>query len=297
MNNAYLILPDFTLILIGWLLHRATDWSTGFWTGLEKLVYFVLFPALLFISIARVPFAADTAARFLLTGIATTLTGVALGYAAKPFSAADPLSFASGVQCAFRFNSFIALAPAAQIGGATGVALLSLLLGMAVPICNVASVWGLARHGSYNLARELLRNPLVLSTLAGYVFNVLRIPVPEPLAMTLSRLGNASVALGLIAVGAGLRLTGLHAAPRLSAWFISVKLLALPAVAFLLGTLLSLTPLQLQIVVMFAALPSASSSYILATRMGGNGPMVAFIVSATTIGSIVTLPFWLQLVL
>ncbi len=296
MHNAWLILPDFALILLGAAVYRYAGFGLEFWRGLEKLVYFVLFPALLFTAITRVPFAAG-AGHFILIGILTTVTGALLGYLAKIRLKAEQRSFASAVQCAFRFNSFLALAPAAKIGGEAGVALISLLIGVTVPICNIISVWGLARAGDFRILRELSRNPLILATLGGFLFNASGLVLPTPLVATLSRLGQAAVPLGLLAVGAGLRLSGVREAPALSAWMIGVKLLMLPAAALTLARGANLSELQTQIVVLFAALPSASSSYILATRMGGNGPLVAFIVSAATIGSIFTLPFWLGQVL
>jgi malonate transporter len=97
-------------------------------------------------------------------------------------------------------------------------------------------------------------------------------------------------------VGAGLRLSGLHEAKGLAAWLLAVKLLAVPAVAFLLGRYLQLPPLQMEIAVMFCALPTASSCYVLATRNGGNGPFVAFLISAGIAISIGTLPMWLTLI-
>jgi predicted permease len=89
----------------------------------------------------------------------------------------------------------------------------------------------------------------------------------------------------------------LHEAKGLAAYFIAVKLIALPAIAFALGLWIGLSPLQMQIAVMFAALPTAPSAYVLAARLGGNAPFVAFIVSAGTLLSVATLPLWLSLVL
>ena len=70
----------------------------------------------------------------------------------------------------------------------------------------------------------------------------------------------------------------------------------MPAAALLLGRWAGLPLLQLQIVVIFCALPTASSCYVLAARLGGNGPYVAFLVSASTLLSVATLPLWLALV-
>ncbi|MGZ5039031.1 MAG: hypothetical protein ACXWAW_19600, partial [Usitatibacter sp.] len=60
MQTALLILPNFVLIVIGLALARRFDFGRDFWAGLEKLVYYVLFPALLFrsLAIARIDFAA-----------------------------------------------------------------------------------------------------------------------------------------------------------------------------------------------------------------------------------------------
>ena len=169
---------------------------------------------------------------------------------------------------------------------------MALIIGFAVPICNAAAVHALV-HKSGGLVRELVRNPLLLATVAGVLFNLTGLALPEVLVATLSRLGNASVALGLISVGAGLQLSGMQAPKGLSTYFLGVKLLALPAIAFGLGTWIGLPSLQLQIAVMFCALPTASSAYVLAARMGGNGPFVAFLISVGTLVSIVTLPLWL----
>ncbi len=293
MSLALVILPEFLLILLGALFQRTMHWGEGFWQGLEKLVYFVLFPALLFVSIVRVPFA-PSAGRFLCVGAAVTLCGALAGYAAKLLIHSDRLNFASGVQCAFRFNSFLALAPATKLGGDAGLALLSLLIGIAVPICNLISVWGLARTQDTGVLRELARNPLIVATLSGLLCNLAGLHLPLLADAVLHRLGQASVPLGLLAVGAGLRWVGAREAPLLATWFIAVKLLLLPMLALVFTRFTGLSVLQTQIVVMFAALPSASSSYILAMRMGGNGPLVAFIVSAATITSLGTLPFWLM---
>ena len=120
--------------------------------------------------------------------------------------------------------------------------------------------------------------------------------LPEVAGVVLARLGGASIALGLLMVGAGLRLSGLKESKLMVAWFTGIKLLAVPAAAFFIGRYLQLPPLQWQIAVLFCSLPTASSAYILATRMGGNGPATAFLISFGTLVSAITIPFWLTLV-
>ncbi len=296
MSIATILLPDFALILIGFALFRYTDWGPAFWTGLEKLIYFILFPALLFYSTSRAPLDFDSTSKLIQVAMLAVLSGIALGWLAKPLFRVGPMVFESGVQTAFRFNSYISLAVASRLGGDEGTALMGLIIGFAVPTCNFAAVHALA-HRSGGLLREVMRNPLLLATAGGLLFNVSGLQLPEVGHLILVRLGNASIALGLIAVGAGLRLAGNSEARGIGSYFLAVKLLAVPAITYVAGTWIGLPPLQLQIVVMFAALPTASSAYVLAVRMGGNGPLVAFLISASTVLSLFTLPLWLSLVL
>lgn len=296
MSSALLLVPDFSLILIGWLLVRYTPFDRAFWSGVERLVYFVLFPALLLQSTNSAVFDFSSTSAMLGLALLVLACGMAGGYAVKWVLRPDAMSFASGVQTAFRFNSYIGLALASRLGGTEGLALMAVIVGCTVPLCNVAAVWALARHGETALWKELARNPLILATAGGLVTNLLGLHAPEVLAMTLSRLGSASTALGLMTVGAGLQMSGATGTVGPVAWWTGVKLLAMPCVAWLVGRHLPLTALQYQIVVLYASLPTASSAYILAVRMGGNGPMVAATISVMTVAAIVTTPLWLALV-
>lgn len=295
MSIATILLPDFTLILLGLLLRRFTRWGDEAWAGMERMVYFVLFPALLFYSTSRMPLDFGATGRLLEGGLLVLLGGVLLGWVAKAIFNNSHKDFASGVQTAFRFNSYIGLALASRLGGEHGTSLMALLIGFSVPVANMAAVHALM-HGSRGLGKELAKNPLLIATISGILFNLAGLHLPEVAGIVLSRMGNASIALGLILVGAGLKLSGLKEGRGLSAWFIGVKLLASPALALAFARWAGLAPLQMQILVSFAALPTASSAYVLAARLGGNGPLTAFIISAGTLVSMATLPVWLYLV-
>jgi predicted permease len=295
MQVISLLLPDFILILMGVIIFRITNWGEAFWAGMEKMVYYLLFPALLFYSTARLQLNLTTTGTFVEVGVLALLAGVALTWIGKPFIKAGPMTYESGMQTAFRFNSYIALALASRLAGEKGVGLMALLIGFGVPLCNMAAVHALA-HRSGNLGSELVRNPLLIATGSGLLFALCGFTLPEVAGAVLSRLGSASIALGLLMVGAGLRLSGIREDKLMTTYFTAIKLLAVPAVAYVLGRWLELPQLQLQIVVLFCSLPTASSCYILAARMGGNGPMTAFLISLGTLVSAVTIPFWLMLV-
>ncbi len=292
MNTALLLLPDFALILIGAAIRRWMHLGDHFWRGIEKLVYFILFPALLISAIVKTRLDLGAALPLLATAFAAMAGGMLLGMLPKPFTRMPALTYASMFQCAYRFNSYIALAVAGMLFGSPGIATMGLIVGAAVPLANFVSVWMLARHGEVGLWREVARNPLIWGTATGFLLNLAGFVPPAPVQVFLGRLADAAIALGLISVGAALRLERTPGVGGFSAWLLVVKLLALPLVALVVGAQVGLTGLNYQIVVLFAALPTASSAYILAMRMGGDGKSVAWLISATTLGSMLTLPLW-----
>ncbi|WP_295641600.1 AEC family transporter [uncultured Methylibium sp.] len=295
MRDLLLLLPDFLLIVVGFLVCRYTVLGRPVWESAEKLVYYLLFPVLLFTSIVRNPLSPADAAALAAGGLATVGLGIVLAYALKHWPGVDATLHASGAQVAFRFNSYVALAMAERLGGAAGVAQMAVLVAVCVPLCNAGAVLPLARHGGHHLGRELMRNPLILSTLGGLLANLAGLQFPDAVGTVLQRIGQAALPLGLMAVGAGLQLGGLTASPALAGALLTIRHALLPAFALAFGLWLGLPALQLTVLVAFAAMPTASSCYVLAVRMGGNGPFVAGLVTVSTLLGMLTLPAWLAL--
>lgn len=291
---AFLLIPDFALILFGYLLNRGTDWGRGFWGGLEKLIYYVLFPALLFNSIARTHIDFVAAAPALKTAVVTVLVGICLGWLAKPLFKRDDKTFASGFQTAFRFNSYVGLAVAGRLHGEAGIAAFGIIIGLVVPVCNIAAVWALAKHNDSSLWKELLQNPLILATVGGVLFSISGLPLPEVVQMLISRMGAASLACGLLCVGAALVLHGVGKNAGLIAYFTAVKLIALPLATIVTARALGVTGIFFEMVVLFSALPTATSAYVLAVRMGGDGALVAQGVTVSTLLGMFAIPLWLN---
>jgi malonate transporter and related proteins len=278
MSHALLLVPDFLLILCGFALCRWTSLGRSVWDGVEKLVYYLLFPVLLFNSILKSPLQPGATVHLALGGVGVVACGIALAYALQRWPGVDARMHASGAQTAFRFNSFIGLALAERLGGPQGLAWVALLIALCVPLCNVAAVWPLARHGGQGYGREIVRNPLILSTAAGLVANLAGLHWPDAVSAALQRTGLAALPLGLMAVGAGL---------------LGIRHALLPMLAIGLCVALDLPAAQALILVVFAALPTAPSAYVLAVRMGGQGQFVAGLVTLSTLLCALSLPLWL----
>lgn len=295
MSHALLLLPDFLLIAAGFLLCRFTALDRGVWDGAERLVYYLLFPVLLFNSVVRNPLQPTSMVGLAGSGLAVVGLGVVLAYALARVPGVDAKLHASGAQTAFRFNSYVGLALAERVAGTEGVALIAVIISVCVPLCNVAAVWPLARHGGHGYLRELVRNPLIVATVAGLAGNLVGLRLPAPVETTLHRIGLAALPIGLMAVGAGLRFGALRDAPRLATAFLAIRHALLPLAALLLVQAVGLPPAQQLIVVAFAALPTASSCYVLAARLGGNGGYVAGLVTVSTLLGMLSVPLTLAL--
>jgi predicted permease len=295
VNYAQLLFPDFSLIICGYLVCRYTALNRTVWAQVESLVYYLLFPVLLFQSIVKSPLDLAAASSLISAGLLMGLAGIAMAYSLPylPWLGRyiDRREHAASAQVAFRFNSFIGLALAERLAGSEGLQLIAVLIGVCVPLFNVAAVWPMARHAQRGFLRELVRNPLILATASGLVANLLGFSMPPWLEPTVTRIGAASLALGLMAAGAGMQFGHLSQAKTLAVAVLSIRHLLLPLVALGLSRVFGLSPTQTSILLAFSALPTASSAYVLAARMGYNGGYVAGLVTLSTVLGVASLAF------
>lgn len=299
MNYAQLLLPDFSLILCGFLVCRFTALNRTVWSQVDALVYFLLFPVLLFQSIVKSPLDLHAASGLMGAGWALSFCGIALAYALPHIPALGTQfsrrAHAASAQVAFRFNSFIGLALMDRIAGAQGQQLIAVLIGVCVPLMNVAAVWPMAHHAQKGFLRELTRNPLIIATVSALLYNLAGLTIPPWLEPSVQRVGAASLALGLMAAGAGMQMGALWRAKVLAASVLTVRHFALPIIAWGLAKWFGLSSLQTTVLLAFSALPTASSCYVLAARMGYDGAYVGGLVTLSTLLGMVSLPLALGL--
>jgi len=295
VNFAQLLFPDFSLIVCGYLLCRFTALDRKVWEPIEILVYYFLFPVMLFYAMVKSPLDWASTSSLMGAGLTLGVAGIALSYSLPHWPVLgrhiDRRLHAASAQIGFRFNSFIALALADKVAGPEGLVLIAVLIGVCVPLFNIGAVWPMARHGQIGFARELLRNPLIIATASGLVANLLGFAMPEWLAPTVNRIGQASLAMGLMAAGAGMQLGSLAQAKTLGGLVLGVKHLGMPLIALGVAMLFGLNPTQTTVLLMFSALPTASSCYVLAARMGHNGAYVAGLVTISTALGVLSLPW------
>jgi predicted permease len=295
VNYAQLLFPDFLLILCGYLVCRFTALNRTVWEQVDSLVYYFLFPVLLFQSVVKTKLELHAASGLIAAGWSVGLIGIAMAYS-LPYlpwlrTHIDRRDHAASAQVAFRFNSFVGLALADRLGGAQGQLAIAVLIGVCVPLFNTAAVLPMARHGQNSLWRALLNNPLVLATGGGMVANVMGLHIPAWMEPSVSRVGAASLALGLMAAGAGMQFGRLAQAKVLGLALLGIRHCLSPIVALVISRWYGLNEVQFTMLMAFAALPTASSCYVLAARMGYNGGYVGSLVTLSTMLGVASLTF------
>lgn len=291
------ILEPFVLILMGYGLSRFSLFSRSLWDGVEKLVYYVLFPPMLYLSVAKAQWGALAAGRFIGVGLLAMGLAVASAYAVSRSAPVDRVSDASLRQCGYRFNSYIGLALANGLYGPEGGALFALLMGVWVPLSNGLATYDLLlvqhqKGGIATILRSIVTNPLIVATLLGLIARLTDFTLPLLVESVFRRLSSSSLALALLSIGAGMVFDVLQRHSRVLVLASIQRLIVVPLVAMLLGKLAGLAGTELGVLLAFTALPTANSCYILAVRLKGNGPLVADLTSLQTAFALVTIPLW-----
>lgn len=298
--------PVFLLIVMGFGLKRSLMRLETQWHGLERLVYYVLFPALLIETVAKADLAtvpvAGVGGALLLSAL--LMSGLCL--ALRPLLAAkgmvDGPAFTSIFQGATRWQTYVALAVAGNLYGNLGLALASVAMVAIIPLVNVLSVTVLAHYASPDkqsvrtIAMTVVRNPLIWACAIGLAINLSHLPLPRVWHEVASALGSSSLAIGLLVTGAGLHLEGLFRPSAPAALTIFLKLILMPAVAVALALLFGVSGPNLVVVVCCTSVPTSSSAYVLARQMGGDAPLLAQIITLQTILAAVTMPIAIALV-
>ena len=152
---------------------------------------------------------------------------------------------------------------------------------------------GATPAGPAAIAKLLARNPLILACLAGIALNLTGIGLPGPLATTFKIVGDASLTLGLLAVGAGLQVVNVLQKKWIVLYTSALKLLAMPLMMMGFCILFGVDGLARLVVLICAAVPGATSSYMLARQLGGDMHLMASLITGGTILAVVTMPLML----
>ncbi|MFR0673341.1 AEC family transporter [Enterobacterales bacterium AW_CKDN230030176-1A_HGKHYDSX7] len=290
------LVPVALLIALGVALRRSGWIADAFWPQAEKLGYYVLLPALFVHGLASARLEAVPVGRLMGVLVVATTLVAALLWAAHRRLPFDGPAFTSVFQGGVRFNNYVGVSAAAGLFGAHGIALAAVANAAIVPTVNILCVLVFARHGAGGQAtgrgvlRQLLLNPLLLACALGGALRLFEASLPPGLEPTLKALGQASLPLGLLCIGAALNLSAVRQWLTPIAVSSSVKFLLMPLVTLALCRLFGLDGEAALAALVFQALPTASSAYIMARQLGGDAPLMAGIIAGQTLLAALALP-------
>jgi len=299
------LIPTFLIIATGWLCRTTNFLSEQQWAGLERATYVIFFPALIVDTLSR----ADLTSVPVL-GVGGALVGsillmAGLVLALRPmlgrYAGIDGPSFTSIFQGATRWNTFVALAVAGSLFGQRGIALIAVAIAAMVPLLNLLAFYvfirfaGRARQSPWEILRSFATNPFIWSCALGLALNLLAPPLPKPIAVYIDMMGRASLAAGLLIVGAGLDIRRLAKPGLPHAVATACKLLLMPIFAMTFAHYAGISGDDMVVTIIAASVPTATAGYVLARQMGGNAPLMAEILTLQTLLALGSMPLLISL--
>ncbi len=294
-------LPVFALIALGWGLKVARFLPEDGWRPVERLTYFVFYPAFLIPGIWNADFTGGGAGVVALATLAGAMLMALITFLAKPLIRVSDAAYTSVFQGVIRWNGFVFLPVAASIFGQESVGLAAVALGALIPSINIVCVlvlakWGVGQGGGWRMVgRSLWVNPIIWSCVIGTVLNLTGLRLPGVLMTPFDMLGGAAIVLGLMVAGAGLSFRDAAGRPVVVGLVTAAKLLVLPLIMAGFAILLGADRTALGIVLLAGAAPGAAASYVQARQMGGDAPLMAAVGAISTLGALFTMPLMLFL--
>jgi malonate transporter len=292
--------PVFLMIGLGRVLASRGFPGDGFWPAAERLVYWILLPALLVVTTAGSDLTGLRVLPVVAGLIAAILLTAGLALALRSLLALSDPAFSSVFQGAIRTNTYVGLAGAGALYGEAGLALMGVVVLVVITTVNVLSVTALTHLSGRRAGRSALvgvaQNPLILACLAGFTIEAIGLaPLFELARPTLEILARSSLTLGLLCVGAGLDLSRLGEDRRAIGVTSGLKLLVVPAATALFCRLFGVEGLTAAVAILFNSVPISASSYVLARQLGGDARLMASLIATTTLAAVVTMPVVLAL--
>jgi len=303
-QTAAAIVPAFLLIGAGWLFRQINLISENLVTGLNRLLFVVVLPIMLFQKIGSQPLR-ETFSGALILGayISFGLMWLISFAAVKLNGKISPARQGVIIQGASRPNTIVVgLAVLAEAWGDKVFAPGGMLLGALVPFMNFLAVFALLlphrnNSGSKGLSRLFLAvatNPLIIGAILGVARSASGIRIPGMFDSAFKMLSDMAIPAALLGAGGSLRMDKVRGDFRASMATSALKLLVMPAIAWaVLAGMFHLSGMYLGIGVMFASAPVATVSYIMAEQMGGDADLAASILVITHLLAIFTMSLWL----
>lgn len=295
--------PIFLLMILGFLLKKLGVIDDVFASKMNKFVFLVPLPVLLFEDLSTVDFAQVWNMKFVLFCFVVTLVCIILA-ALVSFLWHDKSIQGEFIQASYRSSAaLIGIAFIQNIYGNAGMAPL-MIIG-SVPLYNIMAVIVLSffKPDRKKLDKEvwkttlkgIVTNPIILGIAAGLLWSALRLPMPSILEKTVSDIGAVATPLGLMAMGASFDLKKAFGKVKPAAVASVMKLVLFAAFFLPLAVWMGFRREELVAILVMLSSATTVSCYVMARNMGHEGVLTSSVVMLTTLFSAFTMTGWLYI--
>ena len=306
MHSFFIAMNAVTPIVLCLALGRLLTYTPVFrdfsWASLEKAMFWVFLPALIFSSIVGGEFNFGESLRFATALVIAQSTVALVAFMHARIARLSAASMTSLFQNAVRWNNIIPIALAASLYGDTGLNFVAIALAVMVPIANISCIVVMAyvlpsadATSSWSKSVAVIKNPLVVACIAGMAVKAIDVALPPTLTGALKILSNATLGAGLLVVGAGISLPAMRRAWTTIALASALKVIAMPLLTLALCIAFGIDGLARVIAVLCAAAPTAMQGYIVARNMGGDAELMSSLITVEHITAAVSIPLMLWL--
>ncbi len=291
MTAVLVVAPVMCLIMAGVVFKRVKLISDEFVDGGSKLIYNVSLPALLFNAIYTADFATAANTHLILASIIGTVAFVILAMLAARIMITERTDRGVVIQGAFRSNiGIVGLALSAN-AYPEYFATASVFMACTTLVYNLLAVLLLnfyadKQHSIIDNIIALIKNPIIISIVLALFASYFAIRLPEVVQISLAYFAQLTLPLALLCTGASLQFYAMRAA--IGAMIVTnvAKCLIYPGVILSIGYFLGLDQIEMGILFLMTASPTAAASYIMAKKTNSNPVLAANIVVSTTIVAI-----------
>ncbi len=288
------VLPLLLLMSTGFASRRIGLLDEKLVKGINQLIFKLFLPVNLFMSVLKTPHDTVLAGKeFLFIFLGLLLLFLAL-MVIVPRMEKDKTKVGVLIQGMGRANyAFFGIPLVAMLFPGQDTSLAALLVTVTVPVYNVMSVIALSAFGGgqVNIKKillNILKNPLIISTLLGYACWMLELQLPDFLNTTLSDMAKVATPLALFTLGGAITLQSAFSHKKQLILGVLGKLVFAPIIFLTLAILIGIRGVGLACVLISFGAPTAVSSYPMAQQMGGDGELAAEIVAITSVCSILS---------
>lgn len=289
------LIPIFSLILLGYFFKKIKFPSTEFWPMADKFTYYVLMPALLVYKVSTSTVNLEQTLGLVSTALLSILVVFLSLMLLNFFVKFNSKAFTSIMQGGVRFNSYVLLAFVDSVYGDQGLVLAAIVMAFVIPFINVLCISTFAiyirddKFSFRSFFKTIIKNPLIVACAVGGIINAGDITLPIVALKSLTILSGAALPIGLLSVGVGLEFKYLKSAKKELIVSAFAKLIYFPVIIYGIGLMFGLSDAMLAIAVIFGAMPTAVSGYILARELGGDVSLMASIITLQTLLCMLTL--------